>query len=208
MIKSAVRFLPAVASMLLMAGAAQAQVAARGAPGWEESGQATWYGGRHNGRRTSSGEIFNQEKMTAAHPSLPLGSRIRVTMQETGASVVVVVNDRQPPSRTRVIDLSRGAAARIGLLAYGKAMVTLGPVGHADEIEVAEAPFTASQGMTQGMSQDAMETTLSDAYPRRHGPRHTRRGARVASAARPYYHAPSVTRVRHSAPHRAARHRL
>ncbi len=199
MIKSAVRFLPAVASMMLLAGAAQAQIAAsRGAPGWEESGQATWYGGRHQGRRTSSGEIFDQEKMTAAHPSLPLGSRIRVTMQETGASVVVTVNDRQPASNTRVIDLSRGAAARIGLLSQGKAMVTLGPVGRSEEIEVAEAPFVS----------DAVEGELSDGYPRRRGLRRMHRGGRAASAGRPYYHAPSVVQVRRSAQPRAARRML
>lgn len=199
MIKSAVRFLPVLASMMLMAGAAEAQIArAHSAGGWEESGQATWYGGRHNGRRTSSGDIFDQDKMTAAHPSLPLGSRIRVTMQETGASVVVLVNDRQPPSSVRVIDLSRGAAARIGLVGQGRGMVTLSPVGRNEEIEVAEAPALS----------DADEAIVTDAYPRRRGQPRRRHGGRAAAAARPCCHAPSVVQVRRSAQHRAARHTL
>ena len=203
MIKSAVRFLPVVASMMLLAGTASAPAeAAAPGPHWEESGQATWYGGRHHGRRTSSGQIFDQDGLTAAHPSLPLGSRIRVTMQETGASVVVLVNDRQPPSSIRVIDLSRGAAARIGLLGQGRGMVTLSPAGRpgdrAEEIEVAEAPVS-------GMD-DAM--VFSDAYPRQRGRPHTRHAGRVARAGHPCCHAPSVAQVRHSAPHRAARHRL
>ena len=199
MIKSAVRFLPALASMMLLAGAAEAQITlSRGGPAWEESGQATWYGGRHHGRRTSSGQIFNQDGMTAAHPSLPLGSRIRVTMQETGASVVVLVNDRQPPSAYRVIDLSRGAASRIGLLGQGRGMVTLSPGGRDEEVEVAEAPDTAGYA----------DEVVSDAYPRRRRQPRRRHGGRVAAAARPCCHAPSVVPVRRSVQHRAARHRL
>ena len=117
-------FLPLTAGFLLAAGTAQA-VAAPVAAGWEESGEATWYGPRHAGRRTSTGETFDPSGLTAAHATLPLGTRIRVTMQETGASVVVRVNDRQPYHQNRVVDLSRGAAARIGLLGQGVGMVTL-----------------------------------------------------------------------------------
>jgi rare lipoprotein A len=127
--------------MLLAAGAARAQIHrdAHGA-GWEQSGQASWYGGWHNGRRTSSGSIFDDRKMTAAHATLPLGSKVRVTVQETGRSVVVVINDRQPDHYARIIDLSRGAASRIGLIDRGVAMVTL-DAKHVDEPEeVAEAP--------------------------------------------------------------------
>lgn len=121
MIKSALYVLPAVFASVLMAGTP----AKAASPGWEETGEASWYGGWHHGRRTSSGEIFDQNGMTAAHSSLPLGSRVRVTMQDTGASVVVTINDRQPPKRVRVIDLSRGAASRLGLLQSGTAMVQL-----------------------------------------------------------------------------------
>jgi rare lipoprotein A len=190
MLRSALPMLPGVvASMMLLSAAPQAK--AELARGWEESGQASWYGGRHNGRRTSSGTIFNQNEMTAAHAFLPLGSKIRVTMQETGSSVVVTVTDRQPARGYRVIDLSRGAASRIGLLGSGVAMVTLSPATKTDAIEeVAEAPDDA------------------DATPRPHGRRHTRLAARAVSGAHPCCHAPSVIQARHSAPRQAARRTL
>ncbi|MBV8911738.1 MAG: septal ring lytic transglycosylase RlpA family protein [Acetobacteraceae bacterium] len=193
MMRSVIRVLPGVmASMMLFSGAPKAKAAVE--PAWEESGQASWYGGRHNGRRTSSGTPFDQNAMTAAHATLPLGTRVRVTMQDTGESVVVTITDRQPPKGLRVIDLSRGAASRIGLLGSGVAMVTLTPAGRDEVEEVAEAPDDSDFG--------AVPT------PRRHGPRHMRRGVQVASAARPYYRAPSVVPVRHSAPRQATRRRL
>ena len=175
MTKSAMRSFPGLAvSMMLMAGSAQAQYIRLGhATGWEESGQASWYGGRHNGRRTSSGAIFNQNEMTAAHASLPLGSRVRVTMQGSGDSVVVTITDRQPDHGRRIIDLSRGAASRIGLLASGTGMVKLTSVAAAEPVEVAAAPDDAI----------AADMVSGDFSPRRHGPRHTRHAARVAAAA-------------------------
>lgn len=147
MIRSAARLLPAVASVIMASGAAQAgSPPAAVGPNWEESGQATWYGGRHHGRRTASGTTFDMNGLTAAHSSLPLGTRIRVTMQDTGASVVVTVTDRQPHKFIRIIDLSRGAASRIGLLSRGTAMVTLSGLRPGEAEEVAEAaepnPFT------------------------------------------------------------------
>lgn len=162
---------------------------------WQESGQASWYGGAHHGRRTSSGETFDQNALTAAHPSLPLGSRVRVTLQDTGESVVVRITDRLP-RRYRIIDLSRGAASQIGMIARGTGTVTLTPVSANEPIEVAEAPTAYS------------DDGVSDVAPRRHGRRHMRRGSRSAAAARPCCHAPSAVRVRHSVRHQAARHRL
>ena len=194
----AARLLPALASAMLLAGTAPA-VAAGG--GWEESGQASWYGGKHNGRRTSSGETFDQNGLTAAHPSLPLGSRVRVTMHETGESVVVRITDRQPYHGYRIIDLSRGAAAQIGLLGRGTGTVTLTPVRADETVEVAEAP---GYGADYGDGSDQ----LSAAVPRRHGRRHMRHGARAASAGRPCCHAPFVTQVRRSVRHQAARRTL
>lgn len=209
MIKSAVRFLPAVApaiaSMLFATGSAQAQVrAASPSHGttWEESGEASWYGGRHNGRRTSSGTIFNDQEMTAAHATLPLGTKVRVTMQETGESVVVTITDRQPPKYVRVIDLSKGAATRIGLLSRGTAMVTLAPARTADVEEVADA------GADVGYVGPAADPDVSGAGPRRHGQRRMRHGGRVAAAARPSSHVPSVIQVRRSTQRPAAQHRL
>lgn len=142
MIHSATRFLPGAAvGLAMMTGAAQAQFIKLGRPvAWQQTGQASWYGEWHNGRRTASGEIFNQNALTAAHPSLPLGSRVRVTMAETGRSVVVTVTDRGPHHGHRIVDLSRGAAARVGLLDRGTGMVTLSNLTPEEPVEVAEAP--------------------------------------------------------------------
>jgi rare lipoprotein A len=106
-----------------------------------DSGEATWYGPRHAGRRTTSGERFDPRRMTAAHPSLPLGTIVRVTDVATGRSVIVRVNDREPPHGVRCIDLSEGAATALGIHGRGVAEVTLSAV-KTDEapVEVAEAP--------------------------------------------------------------------
>ncbi len=141
--------------------------AASDAAGRDRSGVASWYGGWHNGRRTSSGAIFDQDAMTAASPSIPLGTRIKVTLQCTGRSVVVLVNDRQSPRGGRILDLSRGAAQRIGMIGMGHGVVTVTPAG--DPVEVAEAPES-----------DVNEFDVSPA-PR--GRPHTRHGGQSASAA-------------------------
>src|SRR5262245_49722597 len=94
-------------------------------------GLASWYGGSLNGRRTASGERFDQEALTCAHRSLPIGTRVRVTNLENGRSVVVTVTDRGPFVRGRIIDLSRGAARRLGLLHAGTARVRVEPIERA-----------------------------------------------------------------------------
>jgi rare lipoprotein A len=80
-----------------------------------QSGLASWYGPGFHGRRTASGERFDQNDMTAAHRSLPFGTRVRVVNQTTGRSVVVRINDRGPHVRGRIIDLSRGSARMLGI---------------------------------------------------------------------------------------------
>jgi rare lipoprotein A len=109
-----------------------------------DSGEASWYGPRHEGRRTTSGEVFDSHKLTAAHASLPLGSYVRVVVQDTGRSIVVKVNDREPPHGVRCIDLSRAAAARLGIVNRGIANVTLQAVSQDAAVELAEAPDDAS----------------------------------------------------------------
>lgn len=97
------------------------------AGGWRQAGLASWYGGRRwQGRPTASGVRFDERQLTAAHASLPLGSRVRVTVADTGRSVVVTITDR-PGTRKRVIDLSRAAAERLGIVQRGLAPVTLDP---------------------------------------------------------------------------------
>lgn len=95
------------------------------AVGYRSQGVASWYGAKFHGRRTSSGEPYDMFAMTAAHPSLPLPTYVRVTNLENGKSVVVRVNDRGPFLRGRVIDLSYAAAHRIGMLGKGTAQVEI-----------------------------------------------------------------------------------
>lgn len=80
-----------------------------------EAGIASWYGAKHHGRRTASGERFDQKKLTAAHPTLPWGSIVRVTSLANGKSVDVRINDRGPFVKGRIIDLSRAAARVLGM---------------------------------------------------------------------------------------------
>jgi rare lipoprotein A len=98
------------------------------APPAGQVGLASWYGGSLHGRRTASGERFDQEALTAAHRSLPLGRRVRVTNLENGRSVIITVTDRGPFVRGRIIDLSRGAARRLGFLRAGTARVRVTPM--------------------------------------------------------------------------------
>ena len=94
-------------------------------PGHRQRGIASYYGPRFEGKKTASGEPFDSRKMTAAHRTLPLGTRVRVTDNETGRTVVVRVNDRGPYVPGRAIDLSRGAGRALGMISEGLADVTI-----------------------------------------------------------------------------------
>jgi hypothetical protein len=95
---------------------------------WQQTGMASWYGGsRWQGHQTSSGSRYDQNQLTAAHATLPLGTKVKVTTHSGGRSVIVTINDR-PGTRTRIIDLSRQAAKELGILDAGIAMVTLQPI--------------------------------------------------------------------------------
>jgi rare lipoprotein A len=88
-------------------------------------GHASWYGRSFHGRRTTSGELYDMNGMTAASPDLPLGSRVAVTNLHNGRRVVVRVNDRMPPTPGRMIDLSRAAAARLHAIHKGVIRVAM-----------------------------------------------------------------------------------
>lgn len=98
---------------------------------YSSEGIASWYGAEFHGKRTSSGQAYDQYGFTAAHPSLPFGTLVKVTFLKTGKSVEVTINDRGPLKGDRVIDLSRAAAEAIGLKAYGVGRV---------RVEVVEEP--------------------------------------------------------------------
>jgi rare lipoprotein A len=97
-------------------------------PTQPQHGLASWYGKRFRGRRTASGQRFDPKKLTAAHRTLPLGSQAKVTCPQTGKSVIVTINDRGPFSMKRIIDLSREAAKKLGILSSGLAMVEVEPI--------------------------------------------------------------------------------
>jgi rare lipoprotein A len=90
-----------------------------------ERGQASWYAPRFHGRRTASGERYDQHALTAAHKTLPFGTLVRVRSLVTGKEVDVRVNDRGPFGRGRVIDVSRAAAEALGMTALGVKQVAL-----------------------------------------------------------------------------------
>ena len=99
------------------------------APSFLESGFASWYANRFQGRRTASGEHYDLHALTAAHRTLPMGSYVRVTAVKSARSVIVRINDRGPYARGRVIDLSYAAAAALDLPQAGLLIVRIERVG-------------------------------------------------------------------------------
>lgn len=114
MTKKAVLAAASVAAILLSSSAAYAQC-----------GGASWYGPGFNGKVAASGQIFDQNAMTAAHRTLPFGTKVEVTDQVTGKSVEVTINDRGPFHGKRIIDLSKGAAAALGFQNRGVTSVCI-----------------------------------------------------------------------------------
>jgi rare lipoprotein A len=131
---------------------------------FEQEGLASWYGGKFQGRQTASGEVFDTNQFTAAHKSLPFGTIVKVTSLESGQTTVVRINDRGPFIPGRIIDLSRAAAAAIGLAGQGVARVrieTLPPDSpEAVGISVGSTPRIYSIQVAAFRSRDNAERTL------------------------------------------------
>ncbi len=108
--------------------------------GWTEKGDASWYGHPYHGRKTASGETYNMYDLTAAHRSLPFGTRLLVTRRDNGQKVVVRVNDRGPFIKGRIIDLSYGAAKKIHLDVDGVAPVKIRVLDEGEPRNPAPAP--------------------------------------------------------------------
>ncbi len=111
----------AVLALALPFGAAQARV---------QEGMVSWYGARFHDRPTASGELFDAGAMTMAHPTLPFGTRVRVTNLRNGRSVVVRVNDRGPFVGSRIADLSQAAASALGMMSRGLARARIEILGN------------------------------------------------------------------------------
>jgi rare lipoprotein A len=92
-------------------------------PSYDKMGSASWYGPGFHGKRTANGEVYNQNDLTAAHPTLPMPSLVRVTNLENGKSLIVRVNDRGPFKRNRIIDLSKKSAQKLGVTSTARVRV-------------------------------------------------------------------------------------
>lgn len=124
---------------------------------YDRKGVASWYGPNFHGKRTANGEVFNQNALTAAHPTLPLPSIVRVTNLDNGRQILVRVNDRGPFVDNRLIDLSRAAATELGYRSKGTAHVRVQYVGpaplHGNDLPVLKASASRSDVQKMAVSQ-------------------------------------------------------
>jgi len=132
------------------------------AAGFTEQGIASWYGEKFHGRKTSSGDIYDMNAMTAAHKHLPLPTYVRVTNLDNNNSVVVKVNDRGPFVGNRIIDLSFAAAMELGMTEKGTANV------HLDALSthlVAENDNKSNKGVVQSFGNDTSDGNMAELGP-------------------------------------------
>ena len=146
-------------------------------PGYDRVGSASWYGELFHGRRTANGEIYDMDRLTAAHPTLPLPVYARVTNLNNGRSLVVRINDRGPYARDRIIDLSRRSAELLGFRNHGTATVRVKYLGRAplNGDDSYERRYLASQSWVQfaargtttkdGVEALAMRSIAADTLP-------------------------------------------
>lgn len=127
--------LVALLAILLLSGCAYRYH--RPGTGWVETGTASWYGEDFHGKPTASGEPYDMYGISAAHKTIPLGCRVRVTNLDNGSQVIVPINDRGPFVGDRIIDMSYGAARQLGMVEQGLARV---------RVEVLEMPRYYSGG--------------------------------------------------------------
>jgi len=144
---------PGLLAALMIAAACAGQRPAAPPPmatvptGYEETGEASWYGPPYHGRRTASGEVYDMHQMTAAHLTLPLGTWVAVENIGNGRVVEVRINDRGPFARGRILDLSYGAARMLGAVGPGVIPVRLRVLGAPAAGQPARGgPFTVQAG--------------------------------------------------------------
>lgn len=128
-----------------------------------QSGMASWYGPGFHGRRTASGEKYNMYDLTAAHPSLPFGTRLMVRNARTGQTVVVRVNDRGPFKKSRILDLSYTAARQVGVFGPGTAYVEIYPAGREEPPQPVLIPNVVMEASTAPWRYTVQVGAFSDA---------------------------------------------
>ena len=131
------------------------------APGYEQVGTASWYGARHHGKKTASGERFDMHAATAAHRTLPLGSLLEITNLDNDKTVQVRVNDRGPYSGGRLIDVSRAAAERLDFIGRGTARVRVRAV----DVHGADEPESAPEQAPELPAAPVAYTELEGGLP-------------------------------------------
>ncbi|MBI3808698.1 MAG: septal ring lytic transglycosylase RlpA family protein [Nitrospirae bacterium] len=129
--------------------------------GIEDRGVASWYGESFHGKQVANGELFDMEALTAAHRTLPLGSVVRVVNLANGKHLHVRITDRGPYVHRRILDLSRGAAARLGMMERGLSVVRVQLVGERRPAALlsSEAMETASVALILGLEHPPSATT-------------------------------------------------
>jgi rare lipoprotein A len=134
-------------------------------PGYDKSGTASWYGEAFHRRKTSNGEWFDMNELTAAHPTLPLPSYAKVTNLENGEQVVVRINDRGPFVGTRLIDLSKRTAEVLGFKGQGKANVRVQYLGPAPLRDAGQHLMAMNRELGQGASVGQLEKFAQGGSP-------------------------------------------
>lgn len=129
-----------------------------------QRGVASWYGKKFHGQRTSSGELYDMYKMTAAHPTLPIPSYARITSLATGQQVVVRINDRGPFHSSRIVDVSYTAALKLGLLGKGSREVELERMIPGDDAGIATLRRNAPQPDFPAPPQEIAALMLEDRF--------------------------------------------
>lgn len=143
LLRSVVLVVTVAASVAACAGQPSPRTVPR-SPGWVEEGLASWYGPGYHGRRTASGDVYDMDRMTAAHRTLPFGTMVRVENVDNGRSVDLRINDRGPFVSGRIVDVSRAAARELGMIVPGTAPVRLVVLGDGRRGRVADAPAGGS----------------------------------------------------------------
>lgn len=151
---------------------------------YKQSGVSSWYGKRYHGKKTSSGEVYDMYSMTAAHPTLPLPSYVKVTNPANGRFVVVRVNDRGPFKSDRIIDLSYAAAYKLRFSAQGSTLVQL----EAIDVNNTSPSYVASY--TQVAAAPTVASTSASSTPVANAPENTR--AAPTSAEAPKIQTPNI----------------